>query len=74
MIDLGHHLLLRRATPHDLEMLVAFNAGVHARAASSAPNPRIAARTREWMTGRQPLVAGTENFFPKQVSHIWGIG
>lgn len=49
-------LRLRWATAADTEALVAFNARIHHATGDGTPNPRIAARTREWLDGRHPVV------------------
>ncbi|HEV8585658.1 MAG TPA: GNAT family N-acetyltransferase [Methylomirabilota bacterium] len=52
--DLGGGLILRRATPADAEPLAAFNADVLRGQDAPAPEPVMAAWTRDLMTGRHP--------------------
>jgi hypothetical protein len=49
-------LVLRTATPADIEPLVTFNGAVHTYSPDGAPSPRIMARVREWLDGSHPLI------------------
>lgn len=59
--DLGDGLILRRATPADVEALAAFNARIHSDAGPDQPDERIAAWTRDLLNGNHPTV-GADDF------------
>ncbi len=59
--DLGDGLILRRATPADVEALAAFNARIHSDAGPEQPDERIAAWTRDLLNGDHPTV-GADDF------------
>lgn len=52
--NLGDGLILRRATVEDAEALVEFNAQIHSDSKIGKPDSRIAAWTRDLMTGTHP--------------------
>ena len=52
--DLGDGLVVRRATPADVEAIVRLNSEVHYDLPGRTPNPRIAAWTRDLAAGRLP--------------------
>ena len=52
--DLGDNLVLRRATPADTEALTAFNAEIHRERDTEGPDERVAAWTRDLMSGGHP--------------------
>jgi hypothetical protein len=57
--DLGDGLILRRATLADTEMLVAFHGDVHRDPGMEEPDERVAAWTRDLMTGDHPRVSAS---------------
>lgn len=52
--ELGDGLVLRRATPADVEALAAFNAYIHRERGTEEPNRRVAAWVRDLMSGKHP--------------------
>ena len=58
--DLGGGLILRRATPADVEALVAFNADVLRHQDAPEPDAPTAAWTRDLLTGRHPHVGSAD--------------
>ena len=56
MRDLGSGLILRRATPADAEALANFNAHIHRNPGETSDDSRIAAWTRDLLSGRHPTV------------------
>jgi hypothetical protein len=60
MPDLGDGLILRRATPDDVERLAEFNALVFARRDAGAPDLRAAAAVRDLADGNHPTCRATD--------------
>ena len=52
--DLGYGLVLRRSTIEDAEALATFNAWVHSDEGPDHPDEKVAAWTRDLMSGRHP--------------------
>ena len=52
--DLGDDLVLRHATPDDVEALVEFNSRVHSDAGWDSPDTRVGAWVRDLMTKPHP--------------------
>jgi hypothetical protein len=59
--ELGDGLVARWATPADTERIIAFNGLVFRNAAEDPPSRGVMAQTRDWLSGRHPLV-GVEDF------------
>ncbi|MFL7807154.1 MAG: GNAT family N-acetyltransferase, partial [Anaerolineae bacterium] len=52
--DLGDGLILRRATPADVDALADFNAQIHRDRGMEEPNPRVRAWVQDLMSGAHP--------------------